>query len=205
MSIKKPEDHLTPRQYRSLRKLAILWLKTIASKKHPTIKNMLIFGLIVSNCTFLYLLNVLPSTHALEVQNVRKKYESRNISIYTLATLPSISKEKHSLENRFNIAYKKYVKDKSRPDYTYYNPKSSRKVLKWWYNSCINQLRRILNMQSRIADLNKITFILNPNKEHEINDIIRKKGYEETLADMSNYYSRFVPLETYKYLVRTTD
>ena len=205
MLLEKEDEEFGEKQYKTLRKLVILWLKTIIHQKYRIIKNILIVGLLISNSVFIYLLNILPYNYAVQVEGIFDSHEAKSISIYSLNHLESISKEGDSLKDRFDVAYKKYIREKKKPDYAYYDTKNPKKIQKWWYNNCINQLRRILNMQSRLSDLSQTAMALNPHKKKEINDIIREKGYEEALANMSNYYSRFIPLETYKYLLRTTD
>ena len=69
----------------------------------------MIVGLLISNAIFIYLVAVLPDKHALAVEKVKNNHSNAILSIYTLSYLPSISKEKNTLEDRFEKAYKKFL------------------------------------------------------------------------------------------------
>lgn len=117
--------------------------------------------------------------------------------------MPSVSTERASLKQRVDRLYREYLTDKQSPDYTYY-VKSTNRVDKWWADSCVSKLRKIVSIRTRIRDIEQCINIVtgDPNV---LADTVREKRYEEILSDMSNYYSRFVSVESYKYILTTMD
>lgn len=125
------------------------------------------------------------------------------MSIYDLKHMTSISYPDQTLRDRFDKLYKDYLEDKQQSDYIHYEI-DSRRVKKEWYNYCLLKLKKITGIKTRIKDTEECILLLNGSNE-EVMDQIRDKRYEESLADMSNYYSHFVSLDSYKYILQTVD
>ena len=112
------------------------------------------------------------------------------------------------LYQRIQYLYEGYLKEKSQPDYTYYE--ADRITLKKdWRKHCDAQLRRVINIQSRVRDVeNAISFLTDVSEEDanpRMEDLIREKRYDDVLSEMSNYYSHFLPQRDYDYITITAD
>jgi hypothetical protein len=124
------------------------------------------------------------------------------IRAYDLKQMKSAVSSANTVNDRFNKIYEEYLKDKQQPDYAFYD--STGKIDKWWASKCATKLRRIVNIKVRLKDIEHTILALGI-KPDVLADKVREKHYEETLADMSNYYSRFIPLEAYRQITNSVD
>jgi hypothetical protein len=111
---------------------------------------------------------------------------------------------KHNMQQRYNILYKRFLEDKSKPDSSYYT-KSKKIVDSEWRKYCFSQLRKVIYIKIRVRDLEILLENTYPNHVEELQKLIEQNHNEETLSDMSNYYARFLTMEEYQYLIKTMD
>jgi hypothetical protein len=116
--------------------------------------------------------------------------------------MKSAVSENATLNDRFNKLYEEYLKDKQQPDYAFYD--SNGKIDRWWASKCATKLRRIVSIRVRLRDVEH-TILAMGIKPALVADSVREKHFEETLADMSNYYARFISLESYRQITNSVD
>lgn len=125
------------------------------------------------------------------------------LDLYDLNQFYSVYNYDTTIKRRFDNLYKTYMKDKESPDESYYS-KGDGKIDPWWQHNCLSNLKKIVVMRTRIRDIEHCIIIFT-EKESAVADMIKEKRYEELLADMSNYYSRFVSVESYNSILHSMD
>jgi hypothetical protein len=191
---------MNKRQFNTLKRLFFLWLRVIAHDKYMLFKNLVFIFSIFLNFYFFYKLNDLSNLFKETITNSKQSILSQ---VYDIKNYKSVAKENENLSQRFDKLYKRYLEDKMAPNYTKYKP--GKKIDASWERYCTNNLRRIVNIQSRIKDLEVCLYNLLPEDREKINDIIITKRYEEVLSDMSNYYSQFLTTDKYDHTIQTSD
>ena len=199
MRSKKPHDpEMTERQYKTLRKLLSLWIAVVVRRKYTIFQNVLLIGSIALNgFLFFYRGNSVQPTIAATVLAKGVNIEQA----MDLSNYQSVSDPDKTLMSRYNKIYKGYIDDKSEPDRIHYL--KSGRVDSEWYQHCKKQLVKIINIKNRIKAVENILLKTYPEKTDEIYQTSNKN--EESLADMSNYYSKFLPTEVYDSIVKSFD
>jgi hypothetical protein len=147
------------------------------------------------------------------IQNIAIKNEQKQIinkaySLYNLDSVYGYEQSSTPLYQRINYLYEGYLKEKAQPDYTYYE--ADRATLKNdWKGHCTSQLRRVIDIQSRVRDIENSISTLTDASPTDMNpkleDLIRNKRYDDSLSEMSNYYSHFLPQKDFDFIMHTTD
>ena len=123
--------------------------------------------------------------------------------IYNLSNYKSVSKFSATAQDRFNRLVKAYEEAIKAPRETKYDGSI---VKKDWGIHCKDRVRRIINLQSRVYDLERVLEnIFNDVDSTHLMDAIREKGYEEKLSEMSNYYAGFLDEYSYNLIVQSAD
>jgi hypothetical protein len=120
-----------------------------------------------------------------------------------LSNYSSVSYKSQNLLQRYNKLYKEYLSDKEKPDSYHY--KKSDADAKDWKRYCNVKLRKIINIKTRLVDIEHLLEKNYPSQFDDIQKIIQDTKHEESLSDMSNYYARFVSSEAYDYLLQSSD
>lgn len=127
--------------------------------------------------------------------------------VYDFSKFDSVAYQDQKLSARFNRLYHQYVKDKAYSNDSYY---TDGVVDASWNRQCQNNLRRIMVLS---GDLQIIETTINiiieksdaPDAKKNFDILVESKGYHEKLADMSNFYARFVPEEFYTRIQQSLD
>jgi len=195
----KRSEELSPRQYKNLRKLIILWFKTLL---HHRIKMVMYFSLLTSLSV-----NAFFYQRFITIKNEEKATIDKVYNLYNLDTIYGYEQTSIPLKQRIHMVYDGYIKDHASPDYSYY--KDDRVTLAaGWHTHCFFQLRRITSLQARVKDIENVIYSINNDgdfQDGELDKMIRDKKFEDVLSEMSNYYARFITQEDYKSIVETVD
>lgn len=163
-----------------------------------TITYLLIFSLLVNVC-FMYVV-IIQSR-----MNIGDDKEDNFINVvYDLGNYKSTSYENQTLKQRMDRMYDEYLKDKKATKESYYN---NGEVDAYWKKKCVNSVRRIMVLGTKIEMIEKMLNITSTNdkKKQDIDMMIENKGYHEKLLDMSNFYAGFLNNETYQVIQTTLD
>jgi hypothetical protein len=193
---RKNDNNLTERQYRTLRKLIFLWFAVIVRRRYHILQNIVLI-LSLSLNLFFILKKDSP------VVNIIERHIDMEAA-FDLSKYPSISNPDQTLKRRYERVYSVYIENKETPDSSHYT-KNGNEVHNEWIAHCKTQLKKIILIKSRIRTIQKLLQNSYPDKEDEIFDIVQNKRYDETLADMSNYYAKFLSSGEYDYIVKTFD
>jgi ribosomal protein L30/L7E len=137
------------------------------------------------------------------VKNNDATQKSMVEKIYSLSNYKSVSKFSATAEDRYNKLIRAYSEDSLTPRERRY---SEGVVKRDWERYCKDRVRRIVNLQSRIYDLEKVLEnMFNGVDNTQMMDAIKAKGYEEQLSEMSNYYASFLDEYSYNLIVQTAD
>lgn len=196
--MKKTNDALTEKQFKTLRRLLLIWFKVFVRRRYSILLNLLLGVSLALNIWFF-----IPKDQKIQLPISIEKPIDLN-SVLDLNNYPSVSNPSQTLAKRFSRLYKNYLDDKSSPDYSHYI-KNTRTINSDWSTHCRSELRKIISIKARVKDLELILDLNYPDRDQEIEVIIQEKRYGELLADMSNYYAKFISLGDYKYLVNTSD
>lgn len=135
-----------------------------------------------------------------------KNYEEYIEKMYDIDKYNSFSSEKQSLKKRIDKLYSQYLRNKELTPTDFYEENGFLKD--YWNKTCVTNMRKINTIISRLEILEKsIQYSLTDDEEAlcYFENIITKKEYHEKLRTMSNFYSKFLPEETYNFLKMTTD
>jgi hypothetical protein len=185
---------MSERQYRTLRKLFVLWLRIFIFKKHAVIKNII---LIISFCLNGYFIAsfIIPKNAIVPNDGFPTIRE-----YYSLDGVRSITGSTSALQ-----IYKKlkkcYDEDLKLPNYARYT--KTREIDPEWRRNCIRSLRKVIILKMRVDDLEKAIIILNPEYQERSEALFSDKKYSENLSDMSNYYAGFLTQEDYDAIIRS--
>ncbi len=123
--------------------------------------------------------------------------------IYNLKNYKSVSKFSATTEDRYSRLIRAYEDDVQTPKEKRY---SGSLVKGDWNRYCKDRVRRIVNLQARVYDLETVLDnMFNGVESSQMNESIKAKGYEEKLSEMSNYYASFLDEYSYNLIVQTTD
>lgn len=123
--------------------------------------------------------------------------------IYNLNNYKSVSKFSATAQDRFNKLVKAYNDDIQTPKERRY---SGNYVKKDWERYCKDRVRRIVNLQSRVYDLETVLDNMFSGVQNtQMTEAIKTKGYEDKLSEMSNYYAGFLDEYSYNLIVQTAD
>lgn len=193
--VKKGDSTLTERQYKTLRRLIFLWFAVLVRRRYKIFQNVLLIMSLAINGIYFFIKQT-PVINIIE----------RNIDFKTaldLSKYNSITNINQTLKKRYDKLHSRYLDDKSTPDSSHYN--KNRLVNQEWASHCKLQLRRIISIKSRVKMIENLLQTSYPDKEDQIYTAIQEAHYDEVLADMSNYYARFVSSYEYDYIVKTFD
>jgi hypothetical protein len=193
----KKERELTEREFKTLRKLLLLWFRLAVRRKYPIMLNIILFASVFTNVYFLF------DRPEKQVAVVMEKPVNFG-NVLDLSNYPSVSRNSQTLSRRFSILYKAYLNDKSTPDFSH-NINNTRQIKKEWVSYCKIQLKKVISIKARVRDLELVLINNYPDKIDDIELIIQDKKYEEHLADMSNYYAKFISEEEYRSITNSMD
>lgn len=192
------DPEMTERQYKTLRKLLSLWIAVVVRRKYTIFQNvLLILSLLLNGFLIFYKGSSAQPTIAATVLAKGVNIEQA----LSLENYQSVSDPQKTLMNRYTKIYKTYLDDKSEPDHIHYLKNG--KVESDWYRHCHTQLIKIINIKNRLKAVENILLLTYPEKTDEVDEASNKS--EEALADMSNYYSKFLPTEVYDSIVKSFD
>lgn len=192
---KKHNVRMTESQYRTLRRLIFLWFKVAVRRKYSIFQNgLLVFSIILNISFFFMIIQKKKPIQIVHTINIEKALDINNY--------PSISYSKQTVLKRFNKIYKQYLSDIQDPDHIHIKDGI---VDEQWYRYCSDRVRRIINIKSRIRDIEILLETQYPEKIDEIEDVVKKNRHEEILSEMSNYYARFIRAEAYEYILKSSD
>jgi hypothetical protein len=138
------------------------------------------------------------------VKNNDETQKSMVDKIYNLSNYRSVSKYSASAQDRFNKLDKAYSQDIETPKEKLYSANGN--VKGDWARYCKDRVRRIVNLQSRVYDLETVLdSFFNGVDKTSLTTAIKSKGYEEKLSEMSNYYASFLDEYSYNLIVQTVD
>jgi hypothetical protein len=126
--------------------------------------------------------------------------------VYNLNNYASYADQSSDLGLRFKKIYTAYLKDKDKPKSSFYDTKQQ--LDNYWERNCINTLRKIHNINSRIEDLETaISIICDGRKDTQkyFDLLVEKQQYKDQLAEMSNFYAKFISNYTYDTITKTID
>lgn len=163
---------------------------------------MLLIASLLINTVFVYLIKFSSN----DVIAVTAKPENFS-QVYNLSKFDSTSYPKQSLESRFNRLYEQYLRDKKEAKDSYY---ANGKMEEFWYKKCMNSLRRVMVISAKLqvleTTLNRAVEVSGSEEaKKELDLLIETKGYHEKLYEMSNFYARFLPAESYDFIQQTLD
>ena len=138
------------------------------------------------------------------VKNNNDTQKSMVDKIYNLSNYRSVSKYSASAQDRLDKLSKAYAQDIETPKEKLYSANGN--VKSGWARYCKDKVRRIVNLQSRVYDLETVLdSFFNGVDKTSLTLAIRAKGYEEKLSEMSNYYASFLDEYSYNLIVQTVD
>jgi len=190
---------MTTGQYKTLRHLAILWFKVALHHKFRIIKNILFYISIV--VAFYYW----TTAHGLflKIEELSAQKTKSSIveieNVYNVSNYESVISSHKTMEEGFKLLQNRLMKDRSISDDKKYSENGV--ILKEWRLHCYGQLRKIIFLKTRLSDIERTILYLNYNKTDLIYDIYEKRGYDEALSDLSNYYSKFLTEGQYSYII----
>lgn len=197
MPTKRYEREMTERQYKTLRKLVLLWFKMTVRRRYKITQNLILLASLIANTVFFYVYKT--GSHITIIERPIVFEEALNLETYT-----SISYPNQNLQKRYNNLYKRYLEDKARPN-SYYYTGDGKTIDKAWKTYCRTQLKKIIFIKARIRDIEQLLETTYPDRTEKLQNIIEENKHEETLSDMSNYYARFLTAEEYNYIIKTMD
>lgn len=129
--------------------------------------------------------------------------------------LQSISDQKYTILDRFEKLNKQYELDILEADYTHWEIDKTR-VKREWYAYCVNKIRKITNIESRMDQYSISLYYINGGSYEESRTDAHEKTPSEKEYDliiekianintMENYYAKFISDETYKSIKQATD
>jgi len=187
---------MTERQYKMLRKLLSLWIAVIARRRYSIFQNLLLASSVCLNVG-LYL-----SVKDMKKPIINPVVVGINIEkALDLKEYRSIAYPSQTLLSRYNKVHSRYLGYKSKPDRIYFT--KSGIVENNFAARCERELVRIMNIKNRLQVLQSLLLKTYPGEADKIYDLLNK--YEDPLADMSNYYSKFLPTSKYDGIVKAYD
>ena len=165
---------------------------------------LLIVSLVI-NSVFVYLVKFSAPE---AIDNSRSVKVNQTLQdAYDFSKYDSVAYQNQKLSTRFNRLYEQYLKDKSQPNDT---SSTDGVVDAGWNRQCQNNLRRIMVLS---GDLQIIETTINsiieksdaPDAKNVFDVLVEAKGYHEKLADMSNFYAKFVSEEFYTRIQQSLD
>lgn len=203
---KRKNEELSPKQYKNLRKLIILWFKTILHHRFKMVVNVLLISSLVFNGYILIQYEYLRLKKSIPAESIDAAFYQQHLS------LMSVTEPSQNLFDRCARLEKQYAEDKQQRDETYYEA-DGEKLKREWLFYCINRIRKIVNIENRLEQHSIALHYINGNQtnppEHEMTP--SEQAEQETLDaigrlnDMSNYYAKFLSNETYKTITLSTD
>jgi len=194
---------MTERQYKTLRKLLSLWIAVVVRRRYSIFQNLLLILSIGINVFLLTRAQNLSET----IKELKQPIEITEVvgvdieDALDLSKYKSIAYPAQTLLTRYNKVHKRYMDYKSRPDKVYFNKNGG--VDRDFHDRCKRELVRIMNIKYRLAILEALLLRTYPEKTDRIYELLNK--YEEPLADMSNYYSKFMSTSVYDGIVKAYD
>jgi hypothetical protein len=123
--------------------------------------------------------------------------------IYNLKKYKAVSKFNTSVEDRYKRLLRIYGEDQQTSKEKHY---AGEEVKDQWEQHCRDMVRRIINLQARVLDLEVVLDSMFVGVDTtQLTEAIRSKGYEDKLSEMSNYYAGFLDEYSYNRIVQTTD
>ncbi len=190
---------MTERQYKTLRKLLSLWIAVVVRRRYTIFQNSLLVASLIANFYFVFIRSTTSQPASMAASII-----SNGINLeqaLDLSNYPSISNPNKNLMSRYTRIYKIYLDDKTNPDNVYFQKNGN--IGPDWFRHCKSQLIKIINIKNRIKTVESLLLKTYPDKTDDIYLLSNKS--EESLADMSNYYSKFLPTEVYDSIVKTYD
>lgn len=168
--------------------------------------------------SILFLLSLLGNVYAIQriivfnnqlkttviIKDSEEAQKSMVEKIYNLNNYKSVSKFSATAQDRYDKLIKAYNDDIQTTKEKRYTANGNIKAD--WSRYCKDRVRRIVNLQSRVYDLETVldnTFSGVDNSQ--MTDAIKAKGYEDKLSELSNYYAGFLDEYSYNIIVQTTD
>ena len=137
------------------------------------------------------------------VKNSDDTQKSMVDKVYNLSNYKSVSKYSATAQDRYTRLLKAYTEDMEVPKERRY---VGNEVSTEWSRYCKDRVRRIVNLQSRVYDLEIVLDNLFSGVDStQMTDAIKARGYEDKLSEMSNYYAGFLDEYSYNLIVQTAD
>lgn len=166
-------------------------------------KSIIIFSVMLN----VFLLAKITNTKAERIIEREYYFNQESIDkVYNLNNYTSYADQSSDLGLRFKKLYDVYSKDKDKPKISFYDDKQ--KIDAYWERNCINTLRKIHNINARVEDLESaISAICDGRKDTQkyFDLLVENRQYKEKLAEMSNFYAKFISNYTYDIIVKTLD
>lgn len=126
--------------------------------------------------------------------------------------LQSVYNPDQTIFDRFARIKKAYEADKSSPDYTRYEADKTT-IKKDWSRYCVQNLRRITNIESRLDQYAITLYYMGGGSPKEVptETFPNDTEYDIVTADLAllndieHYYAQFISNETYKSIKQSTD
>ena len=126
--------------------------------------------------------------------------------VYSINNYPSYADPSSDLGLRFKKLYDSYSKDKDKPKSSFYS--TGHELDEYWERTCVNNIRKIRNITSRIEDIEMAINIMSDSRQDTskyFQLLVEKEQYKERLAEMSNFYAKFISNYTYDKITKTID
>jgi hypothetical protein len=140
---------------------------------------------------------------------VEKEVYFNNLSIdkvYDLAHYDSTATPSESLDKRLDRLYVNYLKVKDNPKSTFYN--KEQELDPDWERTCVNNLRKIHGIASKLEVIENSISILCDGKEESTKYfelLVENKQYHDRLEEMSNFYAKFISNYMYDKIIKSID